>query len=240
MNRRFLRSFLTPVVFLAIFSSCATTRIAPSVAAGELDALRAKNYPPFTAIGSLKIEGGKNSGKATILLAGAGEKFRLQIIDPTGRVVLATAGAPQLLITVDPTTGEKTEVIGDKADSIRYGSVAIPAHIITSLVTGSPPAFGSVTSAVVRGGKKIVKTKNPKLKLIYTSTLESMRLLSGNKKITVTFGPMQKGAAIPNVSHVSLDFGVASTGAKIKWKSVTHRQKMPEGFFTFDAHGVSD
>ena len=228
------------IVFLVLSSSCATSRIAPSIATDELDALRVDDYPPFTAIGSLKIEGGKNGGKATILLAGAGEKFRLQIIDPTGRVVLATAGAPGFLITVDPTTGEKTEVNGDKADTIHYGNVAIPANVITSLVTGSPPAFGSVTSAVLRGGKKIVKTKNPKLELIYTSTLESMRLLSGNKKITVTFGPMQKGAAIPYVSHVSLDFGVTSTTAKIKWKSVTHRQKMPEGFFTFNTHGVSD
>ncbi len=213
-------------------AACSTFQIPPDVAVEEVSRFNRPGYPSFSGTGSIRFSGGGRVFNGTILLAIENHHFRLEIVDKSGRSIVAKAGRRERIISVDPATGERKIDTGSMI-RITDGFFA-PVSLLRSMVTGEAPSFSRVISTRIKSGRRLVNVTGPDMELTYTDRLERIKIRSGSSgEVTMALGPMSKGPLAAYVSTVTFRYR-NSMKVTVKWNNVGQGTTFADGFFEFD------
>lgn len=211
--------------------ACASARISQDTTLRELAAFSKPSYPSF--YGLARIAGGRDfkTPEGMAILALKDGLYRLEIMNSAGLTSLAIAGRPGKMVRLDPVSGRKDEITGAGADALPLAGGRVPARLLWSIVTGAPPEFSGVVSAGGPPGARVVKTRKPPMRLVYSGRLEKIALEEAGG-VVIKLGPMTQGVAAPYVSYARIEAEGAGA-VEMRWERVMQGIEFPEGFFSF-------
>ena len=167
-----------------------------------------------------------------LLLALDGDKFRIELMDKTGRVIQAVAGGQGQVIRINPQTGERSLHTGDTVPIT--SRITAPVSFMRTLVTGEAPKFSSIKSASAKNGYQIVKVDGPAMEITYSDRIEQILHHTKNgSSVALRAEPMVEGSLAPYSSGAEISSGAVTI--KVKWQEVMQGMEFDKGFFEFDS-----
>ncbi|MBI5815502.1 MAG: hypothetical protein HZB29_07810 [Nitrospinae bacterium] len=215
--------------------SCATAPPLMDIVTRDIESLAEARPRSFAGSGHIKVDAGEDSFSGTIALALEGDNYRLEALDAANRAVAAVAGGKETITRVDGNTGKKTIARGNFAKSIQIGGIVMPAGLLRTIVTGSPPPFEKMIQVARAGAGYKVTTSGPAMDLFVQGGRLAGVTIEGwdMGALSVDLGPMAGEGESRYVSGCVIKMKGGGK-ATIRWEKADFGKNFPAGFFTFD------